>query len=116
LGKPIAGDVVIVPFPFSDLSETKRRPPLVLANLKGDDVILCMITSRAVADTYAIALDDTDFAAGGLKVASNVRPTRLFTAESSIVSSSAGRIADRKLNEVVESLCAIMREQQRGES
>ena len=48
MGKPVAGEVVVVPFPFSDLTQTKRRPALVLADLDGDDLILCMITSRAV--------------------------------------------------------------------
>ena len=39
--KFVKGDVVVVPFPFSDLMQTKRRPALVVAELKGDDVILC---------------------------------------------------------------------------
>jgi mRNA interferase MazF len=37
--------VVVVPFPFSDLTQSKRRPAVVVANLTGDDVILCQITS-----------------------------------------------------------------------
>ena len=41
----VKGDVVVVPFPFSDLTQTKRRPALVIANLSGDDLILCQITS-----------------------------------------------------------------------
>ena len=48
----VKGDVVIVPFPFSDLSQAKRRPALVVVNLKGDDVILCQITSQAKSDNY----------------------------------------------------------------
>jgi len=36
----VKGDVVVIPFPFSDLSQSKRRPALVLAALEGDDVIL----------------------------------------------------------------------------
>lgn len=36
--KFIKGDVVVIPFPFSDLSQSKRRPALVVANLKGDDI------------------------------------------------------------------------------
>ncbi len=46
----VKGDVVIVPFPFSDLSQAKRRPALVVAKLTGDDLILCQITSQAVSD------------------------------------------------------------------
>lgn len=47
MGKFVKGDVVVVPFPFSDLSASKRRPALVVATFMGDDVILCQITSKA---------------------------------------------------------------------
>ncbi|UMZ74675.1 hypothetical protein ACONDI_02275 [Natranaerofaba carboxydovora] len=40
----IRGDVVVIPFPFSDLKNSKRRPALVLTELQGEDIILCQIT------------------------------------------------------------------------
>lgn len=52
----VKADVVIVPFPFSDLTQAKRRPALVVAVLQGNDLILCQITSRLVTDQYAISL------------------------------------------------------------
>lgn len=79
MGKFVKGDVVVAPFPFSDLSAAKRRPALVIAALTGDDVILCQITSKSVADSYAISIKSTDFATGSLSQDSNVRPNRLFT-------------------------------------
>lgn len=57
----VKGDIVVLPFPFSDLSSSKKRPALVLANLKGDDIILCQITSQYVKDEYALALNNIDF-------------------------------------------------------
>jgi mRNA interferase MazF len=45
MGKFMKGDVVVIPFPFSDLSGSKCRPAFVLADLEGDDVVLCQITS-----------------------------------------------------------------------
>ncbi len=77
----VKGDVVVVPFPFSDLTQSKRRPALVLATLKGDDLILCQITSRNVRDEYAVQLDDVGFENGSLNRPSNIRPSRLFTAD-----------------------------------
>jgi mRNA interferase MazF len=75
------GEIVVVPFPFSDLRSSKRRPALVVASLKGDDVILCQITSQTSSDGYSVPLDGTDFASGSLSQPSNVRPNRIFTAD-----------------------------------
>ncbi len=61
MGKFVRGDIVVVPFPFSDLTDSKRRPALVLTDLKGDDIILCQITSKNRHDSYSIVLDDSDF-------------------------------------------------------
>jgi mRNA interferase MazF len=66
------GDVVIVPFPFSDLSQSKRRPALVISELQGDDLILCQITSQATRDNYTIAISAKDFSSGGLNQDSHV--------------------------------------------
>ena len=73
--------MVVVPFPFSDLTQTKRRPALVVAELQGDDLILCQITSRLITDQYAILIDNSDFSSGSLRQSSNIRPNRLFTAD-----------------------------------
>ncbi len=48
----VKGDVVVVPFPFSDLTQAKRRPALVVSKLEGNDLILCQITSEFVRDNY----------------------------------------------------------------
>jgi len=74
VAKFVKGDVVVIPFPFSDLTESKRRPAFVIANLEGDDVILCQITSKIVQDMYSLPIDDSDFETGSLKQLSNIRP------------------------------------------
>lgn len=64
MAKFVKGDVVVVPFPFSDLTHSKRRPALVVSKLEGDDLILCQITSQSIKDNYAISLADKDFENG----------------------------------------------------
>lgn len=108
MGTFVKGDVVVAPFPFSDLSATKKRPALVVATLAGDDVILCQITSRTVGDSYAVPLADPDFTSGGLRQASHIRPNRLFTAESSIIQYRAGTISAVKVQEVLAKLAQIL--------
>lgn len=109
MAKFVKGDVVVVPFPFSDLTQSKRRPALVISKLEGDDLILCQITSQSIKDSYAISLNDKDFETGSLKQTSNVRPNRIFTADSHIVLYKVGNLKIEKLNEVIEKVVEIIR-------
>ena len=107
--KLVKGDVVVLPFPFTDLTASKKRPALVIAVLEGDDVILCQITSRLRTDKYSILLANSDFEKGSLNLTSNIRPNRLFTAEKSLIQYKIGSLADKKLNEIIKSVCDIVR-------
>ncbi len=106
----VKGDVVVLPFPFSDLSQAKRRPALVVAEVGGSELLPCQITSQPVRDRYAVALSEADFQSGSLKKQSNVRPNRVFTADAGIIAYSAGRLHDPKTREVVEKLVSLLRE------
>ena len=108
MGAFVKGDVVVAPFPFSDLSAAKKRPALVVAELSGNDVIVCQITSQVVKDHYAVALTDTDFVSGGLRQASNIRPNRIFTADATFVSYRAGAISPAKVREVIAKITEII--------
>lgn len=77
---PATGEVVLVPFPFSDLSQSKVRPAVCLADAGRGDWVLCQVTSRSYGDPMAIPLEAADFASGGLLVASFARPGKRFTA------------------------------------
>lgn len=109
MAKFVKGDVVVVPFPFSDLTQAKRRPALVVSVLEGDDLILCQVTSQFVKDNYAISVEGKDFQEGGLKQKSNVRPNRLFTVDSHIVLYRIGNLKKDKLNEIIEKMIEIVR-------
>ncbi|MEE3719226.1 type II toxin-antitoxin system PemK/MazF family toxin [Tumidithrix elongata RA019] len=108
MARPVKGDIVIVPFPFSDLSQSKRRPALVIANLQGDDLILCQITSQAIADSYAVGIDHDDFETGSLNKSSNIRPNRIFTADRSIILSVAGHLKSTKTSEAIAKIIEIL--------
>jgi mRNA interferase MazF len=104
----VKGDIVVLPFPYSDLSSSKKRPAMVLADLKGGDIILCQITSQFVKDNYAIALTDEDFMHGSLNKPSNIRPNRLFTAEKSIIIRTIGTIKSEVFKKVADKLFEII--------
>lgn len=108
MGAFAAGQVVLLPFPFSDLSRSKLRPALLLADAGRDDWIACQITSNPYADPHAILLAPEDFTSGGLQRASYSRPGKLFTANISLFAAVAGLVAQGRLDEVRNALIAII--------
>jgi mRNA interferase MazF len=111
MGTFAAGQVVIVHFPFSDLTASKLRPAVVLTEAGRGDWILCQITSKSYSDEKAISLDSPDFARGSLRLASFVRPGKLFTAHSSLVANQVGELRPEKFSAVRD---AVVRMIQKG--
>ena len=106
----VKGEVVVLPFPYTDLSTTKKRPALVLAAPRDDEVIVCQITAQASRGEYALELISDDFIDGGLNRDSYIRPNHLFTAEPSIISYSAGNLKTEKIVEIIEEVVRIQEE------
>ena len=106
---PAVGSIVLVPFPFSDLSQAKLRPALVLADAGRDDWILCQITSNPYADPRAIERTDADLDAGSLRVTSYARPGKLFTASSSLIVSQVGSLSQATLQTIVQAVVDLLR-------
>lgn len=96
MGTFAAGQVVIVHFPFSDLTASKLRPAVVLAEAGQGDWLLCQITSKPYGDPRAIQLDTADFAHGSLRLTSYARPCKLFTAHASLVAGLMGELQTGK--------------------
>ena len=101
MGRFVKGDIVVMPFPFSDLSASKRRPALVLAELKGNDVILCQITSQNIYDDMSVTINPADIENGSLNNISNARPNKLFTADSNIILYKIGNLNKNKLKKIM---------------
>ena len=109
MAKFVKGEVVVIPFPFSDLSGSKRRPALVLADLPGDDILLCQITSQSSPnDMLIVPLTSNDFKSGALPVASNIRPNRLFTADRHLILKSVGIINSQTHQKVIDSIINLV--------
>ena len=107
---PLAkGDIVLVPFPFTDLSQTKLRPAVVLwVDPQGQDITLCFISSqnldRTTPNELILTTDDPEFAPTGLKGASKIRVTRIVTLDRQLLQRCLGRLGKlqiQHLNEVL---------------
>ena len=95
----MVGDVILTPFPFTNLQDTKLRPAVVLADVGSKDWILCQITSRPARDrSIIIRADDMD--SGELRLLSWARPDRLSTLNEGIFRRKVGQLTDQKLEEI----------------
>ena len=103
------GGVVLLPFPFSDLSRSKLRPAVVLADAGRGDYLLCQITSNPYADPKAVVLTDDSFSRGSLQRTSYARPGKLFTANEQLIAAQVGSLKAAVINDVVEAVIELLR-------
>jgi mRNA interferase MazF len=105
---PERGDLLLVPFPFSDLSATKRRPVLALtaADSFGDFIAL-PVTSRPQAE-HGLPISSADLISGSLPAPSWIRTNRIVTLNVSLVVKTVGRISERAVSAAVQQVCAYI--------
>src|SRR6266498_968444 len=101
MGKFIAGDIIVIPFPYTDLSQFKKRPALILKDLGNDDYLLAMITSKSYNSPYSLFINAADFSVGSLPVESFVRCNRLFEVNDSIIIKKAASLTRNKTTKVI---------------
>ena len=103
------GTVVLVPYPFSDLSRSKLRPALVLAAVSAGDYILSQITTKPYDSRNVVAISPTLNPRSGLHAISYARPEKLFTGHESIIVEQIGILNELIINEIVDTVIAILR-------
>jgi mRNA interferase MazF len=102
------GDLLLVPFPFTDLSAVKRRPVLaVTAPDSYGDFIAIPVTSSPQAE-HGLPLTAADMLSGRLPAASWIRTNRIVTLNASLVVKTVGRISERVVTTAVERFCAYI--------
>ena len=103
----VKGDIVVIKFPFTDSSESKKRPALVSANTKDENLILCQITSQERPDPDIITITAKDFRQGQLREISFVRPTILFRVHSSRIEYKICQLKQDKMKTIENKFCEI---------
>ena len=81
----------------------------MLAEVGRGDRLLCQITSNPYGDTSAVPLDEAAFARGSLRVASYVRPGKLFTASDDLVVAEVGALTPAAFDRVVNAVVTLIR-------
>jgi mRNA interferase MazF len=101
-GHVTKGDVVVVSYPYTDGSDAKVRPALVIAKTKSN-ITICVITHNSGRE-WELVLKDEDFKEGKLDLISFIQPTGLASVSISIVKKRIGSVKDYKLREVIANL------------
>ena len=105
---PSVGAVVLVRFPFSDLSRSKLRPAVVLADTGRNDWVLCQVTSQSYTDPKAVEITSGDLTSGLLRKTSYARAGKLFTANSAIMTKEIGELKPEKLEEIIRAVISLL--------
>lgn len=103
------GDVVIAEFIFTDYSETKRRPALIIATLTENNYLACSITSQASnSDPFRIELQKDDLIEGSLPRDSFIRPNMLMTLDHCLIHWKQGKLPVDKFDEVRKTIVKVV--------
>ncbi len=98
------GDIVLIPVPFSDLSNRKQRPVLIVSNDEyhqmTDDILVVAITSQLKDLDYSVLIEQKDLDEGALKVTSAVRADKVYTLSKGIIRKRFGKVNTEVLNSV----------------
>lgn len=103
------GTVVLVPFPFTDLSQSTKRPAVVLADASLEDLILCQITSNPYRDARAVQLTDKDFKTGSLHRMSYARPSKLFTGSKILIIKELGVLQKARVELILDKVVDLFK-------
>jgi mRNA interferase MazF len=101
------GDILLVPFPFTDLMGQKRRPALEVSpdGFDAKDLILCAITSRLDGRAqWDVSFGTEDLETGTLPRPSAIRTSKRFTMHRGLIVGRFGKIRPQKLADVLQSL------------
>ncbi len=106
------GEILIVPFPFSDLSNIKRRPVLILSNNKDNknskDLIICGITSNLRDKEHSVAIENHNLLFGQIPIKSLIKIDKLFTIEKSIVIKKIAKLNQEIFKKVKKEFYSIV--------
>ncbi|MDB4867888.1 MAG: growth inhibitor [Cohnella sp.] len=108
------GDIVLIPFPYSDLSTTKQRPVLVLSNTnynkEQSDLVVAAITSNLMNKSYTIQITADDLDEGQLRTTSVVRADKIYTFSHQIVIKKFGHLKPSLFTEVKQQFMSLISE------
>lgn len=107
------GDIVIIGFPFSDLSKTKKRPALVISNdtvNKTGDYLMIQITSKIRNDSLSLPINKTDFVNGKeLPLQNCIKLHKIFLLNESLIISKNTSVTLGFIDSTIENITQLLK-------
>ncbi|WP_016776133.1 type II toxin-antitoxin system PemK/MazF family toxin [Anaerophaga thermohalophila] len=107
------GDIVIIGFPFSDLSRTKKRPALIISNDSVNntgDYLMVQVTSKIRNDSLSLLINKSDFVNGKeLPLQSCIRLHKIFLLNESLIISKNTAVDTGFLNSVIDKITGLLK-------
>jgi mRNA interferase MazF len=100
------GDIVLIPFPFTDLTGTKNRPALILIDSDEDITVSFITTQLKWEEKFDVRLDPSK--ENGLKKASLIRLSKITTIDKELVIGKLGQLTDLEIEEVNRGLIDLL--------
>ncbi len=95
------GEIIIVPFPFSDLSSIKNRPVLIISRSNNsDDIITCGLTSNLKDNKSSVLIDNSNLENGRIPKKSLIKVDKIFTLNKSIIKKKVARVNQETFSRV----------------
>lgn len=104
-------EIVLLPYPFSDLRGTKVRPALVVSNnrfnKKSDGCVMVPLTTVIKDELYSIVIQQSDMSSGKLLRSSRIRTDKIFCVEKNLITMKIGMVNDDSFGKVREEVLGI---------
>jgi mRNA interferase MazF len=103
------GDVVLIPFPFTNQIGSKKRPALVISGSKINhtaDIVLVQITKVYHADNFSISLNNNDLS-NPLRFVSEIRCNKILVADQSLIINQISKVSQSVVNQVIQKINQI---------
>lgn len=98
------GDIILLPYPFTNLEETKVRPAIIISNnffnKKSDDCIAIPLTTVIKDEPYSILVNQNDLSSGKLLKPSRIRVDKIFTVDKNLIIMKIGSVNNNVFNKI----------------
>ena len=104
-------DIVLIPFPYTNLTATKKRPALVISydifNKNNQDILVCQITHNLKQRAHSIIIDNSNLENGNLAVESLIKVSKIFTIDKALAIQKIGKVNSKTYRNVYDEICKL---------